>query len=243
MRLLEPDLLIDLNGLAELTGIGETAGGLKLGALTRHAELLRSPLVRRHAPLLARAAPHIAHAAIRNRGTLGGSLAHADPAAELPACAVALDAILHVQGPRGARHVAAHDFFTGVFATALVPGELITAIEIPRTAPATLPLFAELARRQGDYAIAGIAGTARLEGGLLREARLVFFGIGDRPVEAPQAAAALIGQKPSSVDAAVEALARELDPTADLNASAAMKRQLAGVLLRRALGELQAMAA
>ena len=243
MRLLEPELLIDLNGLAELTGIDETAGGLRLGALTRHAELSRSPLVARLAPLLARAAPHIAHAAIRNRGTLGGSLAHADPAAELPACAVALDALLHIQGPKGTRRIAARDFFTGVFSTALMQGEIIVAIEIPKPAPGTLPLFAELARRQGDYAIAGIAGTARLEAGLLREARLVFFGIGNRPVEAPQAAAALVGRQPERIDAAVAALARDLDPTADLNASAAMKRQLAGVLLGRALGGLMAQAA
>lgn len=228
MRLLEPALLIDINGLEELTGIAETATGIRLGALTRHAALGASDIVARRAPLLAAAVPFIAHEAIRNRGTFGGSLAQADPAAELPACVVALDAQLEVAGPRGRRRIGARDFFKGVYETALAHDEILVAAEIPAQRGATL--FLELARRQGDYAIAGLAGWASLRAGRITEARLVFFGTDVRTVEAKAASAAL----PKSLDAAVAALARDLTPVADLNASVAMKRHLAGALLRRA---------
>jgi len=228
MRLLEPALLIDINGLSELTGIAETAGGIRVGALTRHAALGASTIVARRAPLLTAAVPFIAHEAIRNRGTFGGSMAQADPAAELPACIVALDAQLEIAGPRGRRCAAARDFFKGVYETALAHDEILVAAEIPAQRGATL--FLELARRQGDYAIAGLAGWAAVRQDRIAEARLVFFGTDIRAVEAKAASAALA----TSLDAAVAALDRDLTPVADLNASAAMKRHLAGALLRRA---------
>jgi carbon-monoxide dehydrogenase medium subunit len=228
MRLLEPALLIDINGLVELDGVTETATGLRVGALTRHAALGASELVARHAPLLTAAVPFIAHEAIRNRGTFGGSLAQADPAAELPACVMALDAQIEVVGRRGRRRIAARDFFKGVYETALARDEILVAAEIPAQRGATL--FLELARRQGDYAIAGLAGWAALHGGRISEARLAFFGTDVRAVEAKAASAAL----PVSLDAAVAALDRDLAPIADLNASVAMKRHLAAALLRRA---------
>ncbi len=228
MRLLEPSLLIDINDLKELEGIAETVRGIRVGALTRHTALGASPIVARRAPLLTAAVPYIAHEAIRNRGTFGGSLAQADPAAELPACVIALDAQIEIAGPRGRRRIAARDFFKGVYENALARDEILIAAEIPPQRGTTL--FLELARRQGDYAIAGLAGWAVLRENRIAEARLVFFGTDIRAVEASAASAALA----ISVDAAVAALDRDLNPVPDLNASAAMKLHLAGALLRRA---------
>ena len=170
MRLLEPRLLIDINFLPGLGTIAEHAGGLRIGALARHAEVGRSPLVARLAPLIHQAIPHIAHPAIRNRGTFGGSLAHADPAAELPACAVALDATIQVVSVRGQRGIAARAFFKGLYETALAPDEIVTAVDIPKAEPGTRTVFLELARRRGDYAMVGLAATARAAGGALRSA-------------------------------------------------------------------------
>lgn len=237
MRLLEPALLIDINGVDELKGISESRNGIRVGALTRQAVLGASDIVARHAPLLTAAVPFIAHEAIRNRGTFGGSLAQADPAAELPACVVALDAQLEIAGPRGRRHVAARDFFKGVYETALARDEILVAAEIPAQRGTTL--FLELARRQGDYAIAGLAGWAVLQRRRITEARLVFFGTDIRAVEAKAASAALA----TSVEAALVALDHDLKPVADFNASAAMKRHLAGALLRRACAAVMARAA
>ncbi|MBV8166812.1 MAG: FAD binding domain-containing protein, partial [Alphaproteobacteria bacterium] len=199
MRLSQPQLLVDINGLDELARITLDGAVLRLGALVRHATLETDALVARHAPLLAAAVPHIAHPAIRNRGTIGGSLAFADPAAELPACAVALDARLMLTGPAGARTVAARDFFTGLYETALRPGELVTAIEIPVAAPGAQHGFDELARRHGDYAMVGLAAQALCAGKALSALRLVFFAAGTGPVVAERAAAALAG---GPVDAA-----------------------------------------
>ena len=190
MRLLEPTLLIDINGVDELSGISGSGNGIRVGALTRQTVLGASDVVMRRAPLLTAAVPFIAHEAIRNRGTFGGSLVQADPAAELPACVVALDAQLEIAGPRGRRRVAARDFFKGVYETALARDEILVAAEIPAQRGTTL--FLELARRQGDYAIAGLAGWAALQRGRIAEARLVFFGTDIRAVEAKAASAALV---------------------------------------------------
>ncbi|MDE1902685.1 MAG: FAD binding domain-containing protein [Alphaproteobacteria bacterium] len=237
MRLLEPKLLIDINGLGELSGISETRTGIRVGALTRQAVLGASDIVARRAPLLTAAVPFIAHAAIRNRGTFGGSLAQADPAAELPACAVALEAQLEIAGPRGLRRVPARDFFKGVYETALARDEILVAAEIPAQRGETL--FLELARRHGDYAMAGLAGWATVQQGRVTEARLVFFGTDIRAIEAKAASAALA----TSVEAAIAALDRDLTPVADFNAGAAMKRHLAGALLRRACAAVMVRAA
>jgi aerobic carbon-monoxide dehydrogenase medium subunit len=234
LRLLEPRLLVDINGIAGLDAIEERAGHLRIGALARLSAVGRSPAVARLAPLIGQAIPFIAHPAIRNRGTFAGSLAQADPAAELPACAVALDAVLNLASRRGMRRLAARDFFQGLYETALAPDELVTAIDVPPPHPRTRHAFLELARRRGDYAIIGLA--ARLENDRLR---LVYFGAGVKPVEAKAAATALgTGRLADRLAAAQEALVEDLDPPADLNADATTKRHLARVLLARAVRAL-----
>jgi aerobic carbon-monoxide dehydrogenase medium subunit len=236
-RLSEPQLLIDITRLAALRGISETRGVLRIGALSRHAELGRDALVARHAPLLAEAVPHIAHPAIRNRGTIGGSLAYADPAAELPACIVTLDATLHLVSAEGERRISADAFFTGLLETALRPGELIAAVEIPAATAAMRSTIVEVARRSGDYAMAGLAAALAIEAGRVSQARLVYFGVGNGPVLAPRAAAALVGHalSPHAIAAAQAALASELDPPSDLHGPPQMKLHLARVLTARAL--------
>jgi aerobic carbon-monoxide dehydrogenase medium subunit len=224
MRLAAPELLVDITGLRELATIARSANGLRIGALVTHATLERSPEVAEHAPLLAQAAAQVAHPAIRNRGTLGGSLALADPAAEYPACALALEATLVLAGPRGERRVAASDFFRGLFETAIQPGELLVAAEFPR---AERSMFLELARRHGDYAIVGLAAVANGPG-----RRFAFCGVGATPVLADGASRA------KTLDAALQALRKELNPSADLYHSAATKLHLAGVLLSRAWNTL-----
>jgi carbon-monoxide dehydrogenase medium subunit len=234
MRLLEPRLLVDINGIPGLGAITEHEGGLRIGALARHAAVGRSPLVARLAALIRHAIPHIAHPAIRNRGTFGGSLAQADPAAELPACAVALDALIAVASARGGRAIPARDFFKGLYETALAPDEMVVSVDIPKPAPGLRSAFVELARRRGDYAMAGLAATASLEGGALRAPRLVFFGVGAKPIEAEAAALALGAGKPADrLAAAQAALADDLDPSGDLQADGATKLHLARVLLAR----------
>lgn len=237
MRLLEPKLLIDINGVSELSGISENRNGIRVGALTRQAALGASDIVARRAPLLTAAVPFIAHEAIRNRGTFGGSLVQADPAAELPACVVALDAQFEIAGPRGRRRIPAREFFKGVYETALAHDEILVAAEIPAQRGETL--FLELARRHGDYAMVGLAGWAAVQQGRVAEARLVFFGTDIRAIEAKTASAALA----TSVEAAIAALDHDLTPVADFNASVAMKRHLAGALLRRACAAVMAPAA
>jgi aerobic carbon-monoxide dehydrogenase medium subunit len=233
MRLSAPALLIDVNGIGGLDKVALKGGTLEIGALTRHAAAERSELVAKHAPLIARAMPHIGHIAIRNRGTLGGSIAFADPAAELPACLLALDGEVEATGPNGKRSIKAQDFFKGLFETALGPQDVLTAIRIPATGKDTRTGFAELARRHGDYAIVGLAASARADGEGLADVRLAFFGVGATPVRAKRAEAALAG---GNVDAAVAAL--DLDPPDDVQASGAVKKHLAGVLLRRVAKQL-----
>jgi carbon-monoxide dehydrogenase medium subunit len=234
MRLSEPRLLVDINHIADLGGIAERSGALRIGALARHSEVGRSPLVARLAPLIHQAIPHIAHPAIRNRGTFGGSLAYADPAAELPACAVALGGVIELAGRRGTRLVAARDFFRGLYETALLPDEIVTAIEIPAAPRGARSVFLELARRRGDYALVGLAAQASEDA-----LRLVFFGVGAKPVEAAAAAAELgAGERLRRLPAAQAALDQDLDPPDDLQADGKTKRHLARVLLGRAMRKL-----
>jgi carbon-monoxide dehydrogenase medium subunit len=237
-RLSEPGTLIDITRIAALRGVSEAGGVLRIGALTRHAELGRDARVARHAPLLAEAVPHIAHPAIRNRGTIGGSLAYADPAAELPACVVALDATLVLASARGERRVRAEAFFTGLFETALAPGEIIAAVEVPVATATTRHALREVARRSGDYAMAGLAAALRLDAaGRVEAPRLAFFGVGSGPVLASRANQALAGcvLDAAAIAAAEAALDADLDPPADLHGPPALKRHLARVLTRRAL--------
>ena len=240
MRLSEPGVLVDLCNVPGLRGISLQQGHVRIGAMTTHADIEDSALLARHVPLLHAAAPHVAHRAIRNRGTLGGSLAFADPAAEWPACAVALNAALVLQSPRGQRRVSANDFFQELYKTALEPDEVLVACEFPMAGANTRFHFDELARRHGDYAIVGLAASAQLQGDILSELRFVFLGTGNIPMQARQAAAALEGTRaePAQVVAAVAALAQELLPAADLYNDAKTKLHLAGVLLRRAVAGL-----
>ena len=228
MRLSAPSLLIDINGLGGLDRIEAKDGTVTIGALTRHTQAERSDAIARHAPLIASAMPHIAHPAIRNRGTIGGSIAFADPAAELPACLLALGGEVEASGPSGKRTIKADDFFVDLYETALRPGEMLTAIRVPAASAETRTGFAELARRHGDYAIVGLAATARTKGQGLADVRLAFFGVGNTALRARKAEAAL---ESGEVDAAVAAL--DLAPHDDIQATGPEKKHLAGVLLRR----------
>jgi carbon-monoxide dehydrogenase medium subunit len=237
MRLDRPALLVDINGVPGLDGIALKNGHVEIGALVRHAQAERSAEIARHSPLIALAMPHIGHPAIRNRGTIGGSVAFADPAAELPACLVALGGEMEIAGPLGRRTVRADDFFKALFETALAPRDVLTLIRIPAASAATRIGFAELARRHGDYAIVGLAACARAAGKSLADIRLVYFGVGPVPVRARNAETALSG---GDLDGAVGALRTDLDPSDDVQATAAVKTHLAGVLLRRVAKQLMA---
>jgi carbon-monoxide dehydrogenase medium subunit len=239
LRLISPELIIDIGGIAELRGIAVTGNTVRIGALTRHVDVQRSPEIAAHTPLLKEAITHVAHPAIRNRGTIGGSLAHADPASELPACMLALDADLVVQSKSGRRRIAAGDFFQGIFQTALSPYELLIAIELPISAKNSAYFFHEFARRHGDYAMAGLAAQAVIEGGILADLRLAYFAVGDRPVLAGTAnklTAKTI--TPALLSEASRALGDELDPQDDQQATGVMRRHLAQVLLRRCVAAL-----
>lgn len=239
LRLLAPEVIVDIGELAELRGISVRGGTLVIGALTRHVELLKSNDIAAHAPLLADAVTHVAHPAIRNRGTIGGSLAHADPASELPACMLALAATIVARGPGGERRIAAEGFFTGVYETALAPDELLVSIELPIANKGSAHFFQEFARRHGDYAIAGLAAQAGIDGGRFAELRLGYFAIGDKPVLA-KGASKLVGVDvtPAVLAEACTLLDAELDPQEDQQASPAMRRHFARVLLRRSVAAL-----
>jgi len=239
-RVAGPRVLVDINRIASLSGIKITKNHVRVGALVRHTELGRSPDIAKHLPLVATAIPHIAHPAIRNRGTLGGSCALADPAAELPACALALEATFIAAGKRGERRIAAQDFFKGLYATALKSGELLVAVEFPFSKPGYASAFGELARRHGDYAMVGVAAHGSTQGAKFSDLRVAFFGVGDRPQLAAHFARALEGQPATakSVDAALPKLDSDLAPRADLYSSAATKLHLAKVLAGRVLKQL-----
>lgn len=239
-RLSQPAALIDLNRIPQLAGVTTTpAGGLRLGAMTRQRTAERHSLVARHDPLLAEMLPHIAHPQIRNRGTLGGSLVHADPAAELPVWAVAVEARLLLERLGQQRWLAAPDFFQGLFSVDLAPDELVTVIEAPAWPAGAGYAFLEVARRVGDYALAGVAVRLTLDSaGRCQSARLVYLHLGDRPLAATRAAGLLLGEviTPSLIEAVVELSTREeIDPAGNVHASAAFQRHLARTLTRRAI--------
>jgi len=239
LRLISPELIVVIGELAELRGIAVSGDALTIGALSRHVDLLRSPEVAAHAPLLTDAIVHVAHPAIRNRGTIGGSLAHADPASELPACMVALNATIIIRGQAGERRMAAENFFTGIYETALSPQELLIAVELPVGRKNSAHFFHEFARRHGDYAIAGLAAQAVVEGNVFADLRLGFFAVGDRPILTKAANRLTNIPITSAVLSEVSAaLAEELDPQNDQQATAAMRRHLAKVLLVRCVATL-----
>jgi aerobic carbon-monoxide dehydrogenase medium subunit len=244
-RLAAPKVLVDINRIGTLAGIKVTKTQVRIGALTRHAELERSPDIARHLPLVALAMPQVAHPAIRNRGTFGGSCALADPAAELPACAVALGATFVVAGKKGERRVAAQEFFKGLYTTALKAGELLVAAEFPLPKAGYASAFGELARRHGDYALVGLAVHGSTASGKFSDLRVAFFGVGDRPARAAQFERALEGEPAArrTIDGALAQLDADLEPRSDLHASGAMRLHLAKVLAGRVLKQLEGVAA
>jgi len=237
MRLSEPALLIDITGIEALRCIEVRGDRLYIGALVTHASIESSSLVAEHAPMLTAAAPHIAHCAIRNSGTWGGSIAYGDPAAEWPCCLAALDGVVVVQGPKGERRIAADKFFRYLYTTDLQPDEIVLGADVALATAADWFAFDELARRHGDYAVAGLAVAAKFDGTTARSMRLSFLGIGNTPIRAYKTEA-LLSNKTLDADtiaAAVVSLKAELDPAADLTNESATKRHLATVLTRRLL--------
>jgi carbon-monoxide dehydrogenase medium subunit len=222
-----------------LRGIAVKGDVLKIGALTRHVDIQESPEIAAHAPLLTDAVAHVAHPAIRNRGTLGGSLAHADPASELPACMVALNATIVISGQAGERRIAAEDFFKGIYETDLSAQELLVAVELPVERKNSVHFFFEFARRHGDYAIAGLAAQAVVQGDVFADLRMAFFAVGDRPVLARAATKLIdVAVTPAVLSDALTALGEELDPHDDQQASASMRGHLAKVLMARGVSAL-----
>ena len=238
-RMAQPDILVDLNRLDELKGITRDGDRILIGAMTRYTELAESDLIGTNVPLFDLAIPHIAHSAVRNRGTIGGSVSLADPAAEMPALLLALEAEIMTQGKTGPRRIPAEDFFLGLYETALNRGELVTAVSVPVAVDDDRCSFYELARRHGDYAMAGVAIIANGEQRLSKP-RIAFFAISDRALRARSAEHALEGKEaedPAALSAAIDSLA-EISFSGDLNASQKAKRYLAGIVLKRALMDL-----
>ena len=243
MRLASPKRLVDLGRVKELAYVTEQDGGYAVGAMTRQSVLERDPRVANELPLLAEAVGYVGHPQIRNRGTVGGSIAHGDPAAELPAVAVCLDARLTIRGPRGARTLDARDLYLGYLATTLTPDEILTDIWFPKASAKTGYAWLEFARRHGDYAIAGVGVSVTLEADVVSEARVTVTGVGGTPIRASAAESVLVGARVDDsgrleadrVRQAGEALRAAVDPSTDVQATAAYRRHLAGVLLERAL--------
>ncbi len=242
MRLSEPSVLIDITDIAELKGISVVGNSLRIGALVTHTEIEDSELVAKHAPLLKAAAPHIAHRAIRNLGTWGGSLAYGDPAAEWPACSLTLRATMIIQGPAGERRISAKDFFIDLYTTSLEPDEILVATEIPLASKQEVFYFHELARRHGDYAVAGLAAVAQKQGDVLTNCAFTFFSVGATPVMATAAQDLVDGKKLNDelITHAVAAARNEIEAIADITNSAEAKQHLIGVLLERGLKHMAA---
>ena len=236
MRLSQPRLLIDINRLDALAGISLQGNRVRIGALTRHTEVAHSLIVDEHLPLIAEAMPHVAHVAVRNRGTFGGSIALADPAAEMPACVLALNATLVLQSVAGRREVMADDYFQGLYETARRPNELLVEALIPVRSPSSVSIFMELARRHGDFAVAGVAFHLEFERSVIRDGRLVYFGSEDKPTLGHAALAAIRGKPLDDVSRdAVAALTTDLAPMTNPQGSSKWRLHLQRVLTQRAL--------
>jgi aerobic carbon-monoxide dehydrogenase medium subunit len=243
LRMANPKTLIDITGLHDLRDIRQSADRIIIGALTTHSEILSSRVIKQFVPLLAQAAPHVAHMAIRNSGTIGGSMALADPAAEYPAVAMALNAQIVLRGREGERRVSAEDFFQGLYKTAINPDEVLIAVEFPCYTTNQRTNFTELARRKGDYAMVGVAVNLSLQGSTVSSARVVFMAIEDKPVIAQNTMRALINQplsifKPQLSHEILQSLEKDISPWDDLQVTGSTKTHLAGVILGRSLHEL-----
>jgi carbon-monoxide dehydrogenase medium subunit len=236
-RLLRPSILVDINRIPGLAFIVETDNDIRIGALTRHHQLEMSPVIARHLPVLSCAITHVAHLAIRNRGTIGGSLSHGDPAAELPMMALLLDAELHIASASGKRTVAAPDFFLDALTVDLAGSDIVTEIALPKLPPQTGWGFEEVARRHGDFALAAVAATLTVSGGAIAQARIALTGVGATALRAAAAGALLVGHvlEPGLISRVIDAVRAAIEPETDLHASADYRRHLAGVLTGRAL--------
>jgi carbon-monoxide dehydrogenase medium subunit len=237
LRLARPTVLIDINGIAELSGVSMTDGWVAIGAMTREYVAEESQTIADTMPLLAAALPLIGHEAIRSRGTIGGSLAHADPAAELPAVARALDAEFVVRGQSGTRVVPAAQWFEGYLTTSRRPDELLLEVRFPAARPGTGTSFQEVARRHGDFAIVGLAASLVFSGEVISDARLAFAGVSDVPARAAAAEDLLVGERPSAelFDEAARRATEDLDPPADLHGSSDYRKTVAAAVARRGL--------
>ena len=239
LRLAQPAVLIDINGVAGLSGVSATDGWVTIGAATREYVAEESAAIAESVPLLAAALPLIGHEAIRSRGTVGGSLAHADPAAELPAVARALNAEFVVRGPSGERVVPAAEWFEGYLTTSRGPDELLTEVRFLAARPGTGTSFQEVARRHGDFAMVGLAASVTLNAGTITDARLAFAGVSDVPARATAAEELLEGERPTAelFDEAARVAAADIDPPSDLHGSAEYRKKVAAALVRRGLRE------
>lgn len=235
-----PEVLIDITGIEGLKGISVTDHHVRVGALVTHAKLQTSPDIARHVPLLAQCIPHVAHMAIRNAGTMGGSMALSDPAAEYPAVALALNAVITLQSAKGSRDVMASEYFLGLYTTARTEDELVVAVSFPKVQPNQVMVFDELTRRRGDYALCGLAAAFDMQGSQISAARLAYLSMGETPVLAANAAAALVGKAltEETIAAAQAALAQDLSPLGDLHGSALGKLHWAKVLLARSVRQI-----
>lgn len=235
-----PEVLVDISGIAELKDIAVTADHVRVGALVTHAKLQASQDIAQHVPLLSQCIPHVAHLAIRNSGTMGGSMALADPAAEYPAVALALNAVITLQSSQGTRDVSANDYFLGLYATARREDEILVAVSFPKIKPNQVMVFDELTRRRGDYALCGLAAAFDMQGAQIAAVRLAYLSMADTPILAPHAAAALVGKPLSdaTLHAAQTALDKDLSPLGDLHGSAVGKMHWAKVLLARHVRQL-----
>lgn len=244
-RLIHPEVLVDINRIKELEFIAESGAGLRIGCLTRHRTIEASGSIKQKCPILSAAAEHVAHVAIRTRGTFGGSLAHADPAAEFPMIALLLDSTINIRGPSGTRAVPANEFFVNLFTTAVMPGEILTDVYIPEFPPGMGWGFQELARRPGDFAIAMAAATVMIQGRKCKEARISMGGVGPTPLRASVAEKLLKGQEPDDrvLEAVGKAASEASDPSNDLHGSTEFRRHVVNVLTQRALREAVARAA
>jgi carbon-monoxide dehydrogenase medium subunit len=235
-----PEVLIDITGIDGLKDVVVTDHQVRVGALVTHAKLQTNPDIARHVPLLAQCIPHVAHMAIRNAGTMGGSMALSDPAAEYPAVALALNAVITLQSAKGSRDVMASDYFLGLYTTARTEDELVVAVSFPKVKPNQVMVFDELTRRRGDYALCGLAAAFEMQGPHISAVRLAYLSMGETPVLAAHAAAALVGKAltEETIAEAQTALAQDLSPLGDLHGSALGKLHWAKVLLARSVRQI-----
>lgn len=238
LRLGRPEHVVDIGAIAGLDTI-TVDGGVSIGAMVRHAQAEKSDIVAEHAPVVAAAMPHVGHRAIRNRGTVVGSIAHADAAAEMPAVCLATNATMTVASTSGTRQVAAGDFFQGYFTTVVEPHEMLTAVHFPEWSTTAGGTVVEVSRRHGDYAMVGLACAIDAPEGVIASAALAFFGVASSAVRVEQAEALLIGKAPSQAafEEAAQAVSDTLEPDGDIHATASYRKHLAGVLTRRGLAE------